>query len=97
MGGDGGRTGSASMEGVDDRVSGRGSESGIRACTGTWQEESAVRRKPQGEGEQEAGRNLELDDLSDGEEIELGAKKADQAISFEHQFEPERSEPRTAF
>ena len=40
---------------------------------------------------------VELDDLSDGEEIELGAKKADQAISFEHQFEPERSKPRTAF
>ena len=40
---------------------------------------------------------VEMDDLMDGEEIELGAKKADQAISFEHQFEPERSKPRTAF
>ena len=40
---------------------------------------------------------VELDELSDGEESELGAKKADQAISFEHQFEPEQSELRTAF
>ena len=40
---------------------------------------------------------VELDDLMDGEEIELGARKADQAIGFEHQFEPERSKPRTAF
>ena len=36
---------------------------------------------------------VELDDLMDGEEIELGAKKADQAIRYEHQFERERSEP----
>ena len=40
---------------------------------------------------------VELDDLWDGQEIELGVRKADETIGFEHQFEPERSEPRTAF
>ena len=40
---------------------------------------------------------VELDELSDGEAIELGVKKADQALGFEHRFEPERWNPRTAF
>ena len=40
---------------------------------------------------------IELDDLSDGEEIELRTKPADRTIGFEHKFEPERSEPRPAF
>jgi hypothetical protein len=40
---------------------------------------------------------IELDELWDGEQIELGTKPADRTIAFEHQFEPERSEPRPAF
>lgn len=40
---------------------------------------------------------IELDDLWDGEEIELGSKPADRIIAYEHRFEPERSEPRPAF
>ena len=40
---------------------------------------------------------IELDDLWDGQEIELGSKPADRIIAYEHRFEPERSEPRPAF
>ena len=97
MGGDGGRPGSAAMEGVDDRVSGRGSESGIRASIRTWQGGQQGEEKRRGWVENRLAEIVELDDLWDGQEIELGVRKADETIGFEHQFEPERSEPRTAF
>jgi hypothetical protein len=40
---------------------------------------------------------VELDDISDGEEIHLNAKRGDGTIGFDHRFEPERSEPQPAF
>ena len=61
------------------------------------------RRSQQWEGERRGwvenrlAEIVELDGLWDGQEIELGVMEADGTIGFEHQFEPERSEPQTAF
>jgi hypothetical protein len=40
---------------------------------------------------------LAMDELCDGEEIELRPKPADRSIPFEHQFQPEQSTPQPAF
>ena len=60
------------------------------------------RRGQQGVGKRKWVENrlaeiVELDGLWDGQEIELGVMIADETIGVEHQFEPERTEPRTAF
>lgn len=62
---------------------------------GTQGQESVERRK--GWVDKRLAEIIELDDLSDGEEIELGSKPADRILAYEHRFEPELSEPRTAF